>query len=169
MEDRELLELLDKNAEEGLRLLMELYTRPVYYAAAQRLESPEDIRECVQDTFADFYLWRKRFDLTQGTLKVYLTAIAQRKAIKCYHDNVRQRLLVQRMEPPPVPSLREEEAELYAAMSCLAGIDRRILRMKYLEGYNAREIGERVGMSHEAVKKRIQRSLHRLLVWMEDT
>lgn len=54
-------------------------------------------------------------------------------------------------------------------MSCLAGIDRRILRMKYLEGYNAREIGERVGMSHEAVKKRIQRSLHRLLVWMEDT
>lgn len=166
MEDKELLELLEKDADEGLRLLMELYTRPVYYAAAQRLESAEDIRECVQDTFADFYLWRKRFDLSKGTLKTYLAAIAQRKAVKCYHNNVRQQLLLQRMEPPPQASFREEEAELYAAMSRLTGIDRRILHMKYLEGYNAREIGERVGMSHEAVKKRIQRSLHKLLVWM---
>ena len=82
MDERQLLELLETDPEGGMSLLQSQYGDPVRYAAAQRLDCAEDVRFCVHDTFADFYLHRERFDPEKGSLRAYLTAIAERKAIR---------------------------------------------------------------------------------------
>ena len=62
MTDKKLLHLLDQNPEEGMGLLMEQYMGLLWSACRLYLTNPEDIRECVQETFADFYgnRWRHR-------------------------------------------------------------------------------------------------------------
>ena len=54
MTDKKLLHLLDQNPEEGMGLLMEEYMGLLWSACRLYLTNPEDIRECVQETFADF-------------------------------------------------------------------------------------------------------------------
>lgn len=49
--------------------------------AAGHLGNPEDIKECVNDTFAEFFRKRERFDPDKGSLKLFLTAIARRRTI----------------------------------------------------------------------------------------
>ena len=61
MDDRELLGLLENDPGLGMLALIEQYTDLLSYVVSLRLRSPQDIQECVQDTFTDFYLSRKKF------------------------------------------------------------------------------------------------------------
>ena len=78
MTDKKLLHLLDQNPEEGMGLLMEQYMGLLWSACHLYLTNPEDIRECVQETFVDFYGNRERFRAERGTVKAYLYVIAKR-------------------------------------------------------------------------------------------
>ena len=53
MTDKKLLHLLDQNPEEGMGLLMEQYMGLLWSACHLYLTNPEDIRECVQETFVE--------------------------------------------------------------------------------------------------------------------
>ena len=90
MTDKKLLHLLDQNPEEGMGLLMEQYMGLLWSACHLYLTNPEDIRECVQETFADFYGNRERFRTEKGTIKAYLYVIAKRKAIRMAAQNGKQ-------------------------------------------------------------------------------
>ena len=61
-----------------------------------------------------------------------------------------------------------EHAALEHTLSQMSDSDARVLRMKYYEGYTAKEIGEILGISHEAVKKRIQRALKKAMALMAE-
>lgn len=82
MDDIQLLEILDSSPSDGMELLKSLYDEPVRLAAAQRLNSAKDVQACVQETFADFYIQRKQFDPSKGSLRGYLITISTRKAIR---------------------------------------------------------------------------------------
>lgn len=90
MDDVGLLELLDASPADGREMLESLYGEPVRLAAAQRLSCAEDVQACVQDTFADFYMQRKRFDPSKGSLRGYLITIAARKAIRRWRSGQQQ-------------------------------------------------------------------------------
>ena len=93
MTDKKLLHLLDQNPEEGMGLLMEQYMGLLWSACHLYLTNPEDIRECVQETFADFYGNRERFRTEKGTIKAYLYVIAKRKAIRMAAQNGKQSMV----------------------------------------------------------------------------
>ncbi len=90
MDDVGLLELLDASPADGREMLESLYGEPVRLAAAQRLSCAEDVQACVQDTFADFYMQRKRFDPSKGSLRGYLITISTRKAIRRWRSGQQQ-------------------------------------------------------------------------------
>ena len=71
-------------------LLMEQYMGLLWSACHLYLTNPEDIRECVQETFVDFYGNRERFRAERGTVKAYLYVIAKRKAIRMAAQNGKQ-------------------------------------------------------------------------------
>ena len=96
-------------------------------------------------------------------------AIADRKAIRKYRENQRQWLAAElsRMEAGEWMNWERAEA-LRQAMKQLPPPDRQALELKYFHGYTAREIAAALGMEHEAVKKRLQRGLKKLLQLMEE-
>ena len=67
--------------------LMEQYAALVWKTAAVYLENPEDVKECVNDTFLEFYLHPDRYDPEKGSYAAFLCAIARRKAISAYRKN----------------------------------------------------------------------------------
>ncbi|HJC56575.1 MAG TPA: sigma-70 family RNA polymerase sigma factor [Candidatus Eisenbergiella intestinipullorum] len=168
MTDWELLELLEADPGLGILALIEQYTDLLSYVVSLRLRNPLDIQECVQDTFTDFYLSRKNFNPEKGTLSAYLVAIARHKAIYRFREIQKEKELTLAAKPPEDPVGMEEHAALEHTLSQLADTDAKVLRMKYYEGYTAREIGEILGLSHEAVKKRIQRALKKAMSLMAE-
>ena len=168
MEDVQLLELLDADPAKGMELLRKQYGEPVRFAAAQRLDCAEDVRACVQDTFSDFYLQRKRFDPAKGSLRAYLTAISERKAIRRGRENQRQWLAARLSEPAEnVIDAWEQRDQLHQALAQLPELDRRILQLRYFEGRATREIAAMLRIDYERAKKRAQRALKKLTQLLE--
>lgn len=166
MTDKKLLHLLDQNPEEGMGLLMEQYMGLLWSACHLYLTNPEDIRECVQEIFADFYGNRERFRAERGTVKAYLYVIAKRKAIRMAAQNGKQSMV-------PLEMLEEAAADsgedailnreaLEQALGKLKEQDSRMIRMQYYDGLTCREIAEAMHLPVETVKKRQQRSLRKL-------
>lgn len=168
LDDRQLLELLDADPTAGMDLLWKRYGEPVRFAAAQKLDCDEDIHICVQDTFSDFYLQRKQFDPEKGSLRAYLTAISERKAIRRWRQNQQQWLAAQSADPPDDPiAVWEQQEHFRQALARLPELDRKILQLKYFEGHTIREIAIRLNIDYERVKKRAQRALKKLPQFLE--
>ena len=83
MDDRELLQILQKNPENGMRLVMKEYTGLCYYIVKQKLAdfSAEEIEECVSDVFLAFYHQYTAIDLERGSIKGFLAVLSRRKAV----------------------------------------------------------------------------------------
>ena len=82
--DKQIIEILNQQPQKGMELLMEAYTGLVFKVISFHLSNPEDIRECTNDTFAEFYFHRASYDAGKASLPVYLTAIARYLAISRY-------------------------------------------------------------------------------------
>ena len=163
--DQALLTRLAEDPREGIAEVMEQYTGLVWSVAAQYLDNPEDIRECVNDTFTEFYGKRAAFDPEKGTLKQYLAGIARHRAVDRYRAGQRQ------LKTGPLSEALGEETQLgrvedrtalSAALDSLPQQDEAILRMKYYGGMSFREIAASLNLPYETVKKRHQRSLGRM-------
>ena len=169
IDDKNLMALLEEDPEQGVQLLKAQYTEQLRIAAAQRLSSPDDVQECVHDTLADFYLQRSLFDSTKGSLRGYLTAMVDRKAIRKYRENQRQWLVTELTQQSSRDIDHWERfEELHHALEQLPDQDRQILEWKYFHGHTAKEIAAMLDLERETVKKRLQRGLKKLLRLMEE-
>lgn len=162
--DRLLLEQMEADLDSGTAAVFEAYGGLVWSACARRLEDPEDIRECVNDTFLDFSTAYRKFDPEKGSLGNYLCTIALRRAT----DRYRRLNTIRRVEEQyrdnlePVPEPEYDREALDAALERLDPVDARILREKYYHGMTYQQIAASIGMPYDTVKKRGQRNLKRL-------
>lgn len=157
-----------------LESLMTRYAALVWKTAAAYLRDPEDIKECVNDTFLEYYLHQDRYDPEKGSLAAFLSAIARKRAISAYRKTLSasriyesnidgdQNAMETLADPEAMPERIEERLDLENAMASLAPEDFDIIRMKYYDGMSIREIAEAMNLPYETVKKRHQRSLSRL-------
>lgn len=163
--DADILLLLGKDPKEGMALLVERYTGLIWKVISLYLSDPEDIKECTNDTFAEFYFQRKRFDPEKAGLNIYLTAIARNLAISWYRKEKRRKTEAYAEEYISVDrqmELVEIRADLNKAMAVLKSDESQIIHMKYYEGMTVREIADSLELPYETVKKRHQRSLGKL-------
>lgn len=162
MEEEEILELLERNWEAGSAALVGQYQYLLWGICARRLDDPEDIWECVYAALCDFCLQWERFRPEQNSLKHYLIAIADRKALDKYRQN-------SRWNRAKLAAAREEartgEAEwrelLQELIEQLDPLDAEILRLRYLEGITYPEISRMLEMKYETVKKRGRRGIEK--------
>ena len=87
MRDEELLELFRTDPESGAAALVEQYRYLLWGVCSRRLQNPEDAWECAYEALADFCLQWKRFSPVRGSVKSYLAAIADRRALDLYRKN----------------------------------------------------------------------------------
>lgn len=163
MEEKEILRILRADWETGCALVIEQYRHMLWGICARRLDDPEDIQECVLEALGDFCLRWDRFDPAFGSLKSYLAAIADRKAL----DKFRQNCRWERASQAAAQLTRERAARVRSidfvrALETLEPDDVRILRMRYWKGMRYTEIASLLQIPYETVKKRGQRGLQKL-------
>lgn len=88
--DDRILDILEKDAQKGIVLLMEKYTALLWHVSSRYIKNPEDIKECVNDAFSEFYFQRKRYNPMKSSLPAYLTAIARNRAVSRYRKEQRE-------------------------------------------------------------------------------
>lgn len=160
--DERLLELLEQDPEAGLAALMERYGGAVRAAAARRLSNEEDLRECVNDVFAQFYFQRARFDAAKGSLKNWLCTLAVRRAADRRRAELRRQA---ECLPETLPAAEafdpDERLDVENALSRLPEEEAALLRMRGA-GLTVAQIARALDEPYETVKKRQQRSLAKL-------
>lgn len=163
--DAELLRQLEADPDGGMGAIMAQFTAPLWHAARSHLENPEDIKECINDTFLDFYIHRAQFDPEKGALSTYLSRIVRNKAIDRYRRNQAHGSapLPEDLQDPTSPTEQVElRQDLEQALNRLSPEDAELVRMRYFMEMTVQEIADRLGLPYETVKKRSQRSLSRL-------
>lgn len=147
--------------------LMEHYTSLVRSTVERFLDNPEDVNECVNDTFMEFFRAKDQFDREKGNLSSYLTGIAKNLAISRFRKNVARPTselpddVIDRSDPI---GDTERRADLERAINQLSSDEAELIRMKYYEGKTLQEVADAQGLPHETVKKRHQRSLNKLKI-----
>lgn len=171
MTDRELLLAISEDKVKGFSLLVDTYSALIYKIVSSVIlpvGTREDAEECVSDTFLAFYNNLEDVDLEKGSVKGYLAVIARRRAINLYHTLKREKntnvpLEEQRdIYSDDGTADYETKAALLKAIKDLGEPDSMIVTRKYILGETAKEIGEHVGLSAEAVQKRLERSMDKL-------
>ena len=149
--------------------LIRQYAALAWKTAAAYLDNPEDIKECVNDTFLAFYMQRDDYDPKKGSPAALLASIARNKAVDRSRKVRADRMWNDRMQSADEPDgscTPEErvitEIDLQAALDTLSPEDFDLIRMKYYDGMSIREIAESMHLPYETVKKRHQRSLVKL-------
>ena len=122
----------------------------------------EDSEDIVQETLLAMHLKRDSWDDTQP-LEPWLRAIANHKLVdhlrrRGYRDHVD---LDDHAETLASPSVAEEGASVDARqmLSCLSERQRHIVEAISIEGFSARDVGQRLGMSEGAVRVALHRAL----------
>ena len=164
MEEEEILTLLAQDVEEGAALLVERYRHLLWGICARRLNDPEDIGECVWAALADFCLHWRQFDSARGSLKSYLISIADRKALDLYRQNQRWQRMKQAAErvAPPAGGATLERECLLAGMERLTEREKRLLYLRYVDGYTYTEIARMLDQPYEQLKKQGYRAFLKL-------
>ncbi len=176
--EQDVLQTLCDDPAKGIRAMTEQYGGLVYAVTWRRLQgkfSKEDIEECVSDIFYELYRCREKIDLEKGSIKTFLLTIAERQAIRYYErkvehlDKVSLQEQYERGEELPdtidveQQTIQKEESErLLEAIKGLGEPTSHIIIQKYYYGLTAKEIGEELGLTKNAVEKRIKRGLAKL-------
>lgn len=165
--DQEFMELFRLHPQDAMEALIEQYTGLVWKISSDYLNNTEDIKECVNDTFAAFYQQRADFHPSKGTLSSYLCAIAKHKAIRRYHTNRPEQYsesfeAIQYADPSDETDTAEWRLTLEQAFHILSSDEFRLIHMKYYEDMSIKEIADALNIPYETVKKRHQRSIGKL-------
>ncbi len=166
--DEELIEKMKQNIETGMAFVMEQYAGLIWTVCSKYLQNSEDIKECVNEVFAEFSLNYEKFKKEKGSLRNYLCTIAKNCAVNKYNKNLYQQKVEQAVTEQYSKEMicgqnnRDKEL-LEDALEHLAPIDSQILRMKYYDGLTFKEIAGQLHMDYDLVKKRSQRSYKKLL------
>jgi len=129
-----------------------------------------DVQDLFQVTAVRMWRWRKRFDPERGTLRSWVSAIANSVAAEFARRERRRRKLSQRIliqgdwvlrRPEDVHERSELGEKLHSLVGKLPSQDRYLLRL-YVMGYNYSEIAQVLGISNGAARTRMTRLRNRL-------
>ncbi len=164
--------------------MMRIYSGLIYsivYNKNATVCTKEDFEECVSDVFVSFYNERSKIDLSKGSIKAFISVIAKRKAITTYRkftsvkakttltfiENYTETFCENHPDCAEIVEREELHTQLISAVKALKEPDSNIIFRRFYYGEKTREIAEHFGMSDDAIKKRIRRSLDKLKKHLE--
>jgi RNA polymerase sigma-70 factor (ECF subfamily) len=165
-EDRRLVERIRLRDERALGIVIRNYGRFVHGRANQILNSSTLVEEVAQDTFLALWLNPDSFDLSKGSLKTFLLAIAKHKAIDAWrHEQsihaaelasfrdvtLRQ---VERVAPDP-----QRSARVSYALAHLSPLQSEALYLAYFGSLTHKQVAAVLRIPHSTAKTRVRDAL----------
>jgi uncharacterized protein (TIGR03435 family) len=170
MEDWELLnDYATRNSEEAFRALADRYAGMVYHAALRQTGNSHTAEEITQAVF--IALAQKAGKITKQTVLYGWLFRATRYAVlnRLRKDDCRRRHEQEAvdMENPmqataPDPVWEQIAPDLNDALELLPTADREAVMIRYFGDKSLKEVGQALGVSEDAAKKRVSRALERL-------
>ena len=173
MSDKELIALLARSPEEGLRQVIKRYSAYVYKIALSKLSShcpKEDIEEAVSDIFLKFFYFAKGEGSSLRSVAAPLCVIAKRVCADILRAKARQQetLALDEIDEPAVNDIYAEPSELLELIKRLGEPDTTIMIRRYYLGFSAKEIGSSLNMKPNTVNKRVSRAVDKLREWLKE-
>jgi RNA polymerase sigma factor (sigma-70 family) len=166
-DDAQLLQEYAGGSEQAFRELVDRYINLVYSAAIRHLEEAPLAQDVVQTVFTA--LARKARSLPRnvilgGWLYRHTCFVAMQAARTEHRRRARERqaLDMNALNEPPEPDWERLAPVLDQAMQGLGTRDRDAVVLRYFEGRDLRHVGAALGISEEAARKRVTRSLEKL-------
>ena len=166
MDDMELLrEWAEQGSDEAFRTLVERHLNLVYSVARRSVPTVSQAEEVTQTVF--IILARKAHGLSPRTvLSGWLYRTTRFAALELLRGESRResrREALADMEPADAHSLWPQLAPvLEEALDQMPSRDRDALVLRFMEERSLREVGRTLGVSEEAARKRVERSLEKL-------
>ena len=164
------LELLtryrERHAEDAFAELVRRHLDLVFSAALRQVRSPQLAEEVSQSVFTD--LARQANQLAPDTiLSAWLYAVARRTAIDVVRREARRQKreqLAMELSIMNADSANWSQIEpiLDEAMETLDATERSAVLMRYFENKSLREVGQALGTTEEAARKRVSRGVESL-------
>lgn len=154
-----------RGSEEAFRSLVERHINLVYSTARRLVGSPHEAEEITQTVF--ILLARKASSLSGETLVAgwlyRATGFAAAQMLRA-EARRRQRLeSLSTMHSTQATSVWERiQPHLEEAMGRLGQADRDAVILRFMEGKSLEEVGEALGLSEEAARKRVHRAIEKL-------
>lgn len=178
MGDAELLDLLRKNPEKGLKALIAQYGGLVYAVLRRNLPGAlcaADAEAYAAEVFGEFYLDLDKYDPSKGSIKAWLCVIARHNAVDLARRNTAVLPLNEEIHTDIGDVSLEndlEERELRRAVlsevKSLNEPDREILLRKFYLGESSKEIAVRMKMSVSNIDARTSRAVEKLRKKFDD-
>ena len=172
--DQQLLQRYTRDrAEDAFGELVHRHLNLVYSAALRQVQSPQLAKDVSQSVFND--LARSAGQLKKNTvLSAWLYEVTRRTAIDFIRQETRRKMREQAYTEMNVIDATTDEnwrdvlPHLDAAMEELESADRAAVLLRFFENKSLREVGEELGVSDEAARKRIGRAVERLRKFLSE-
>ena len=164
--DLQLLERYTRHhAEDAFAEIVRRHLDLVFSAALRQVRSPQLAEEVAQSAFTD--LARQADRLAPDTvLSAWLYQVARRTAIDVVRREARRQAreqVAQELNAMNTPAnWTHIEPLLDEAMQALEATDRTAVLLRYFENKSLRDVGQTLGTTEEAARKRVSRAVERL-------
>ena len=168
MDEKKLIEGILKGDENSLRLFYKKYSPKLFFFIKKKVQEEKDIEEILQDTFlASLEAFR---DFTfRCSAFTYLCSIAKRKIVDFYRKEKIKKILFSQapgLEPlflvlsTPEDKLDEKilRQAIEKTMNILKPNYKKILKLKYVEGFSLLEIAHKLSVSFKSAESMLFRA-----------
>ncbi|MBR1749435.1 MAG: sigma-70 family RNA polymerase sigma factor [Ruminococcus sp.] len=168
MTDEKLISLYRTDTRRAVRLTAEIYYGYVYKIVSGRLAgaAKEDVEETVSDVFIRLWQDIDRIDLKKGSIKAYISVIAQSIAKnRCLKLSRQQAMPLEEDTVADSDDMQmriTDREALINALKALDPTDRKIVILRFYYLCPHAEIAKAVGLKETAVRKRLERTLKKL-------
>lgn len=170
MQEKELIALLKKRDEKGIKELLLHYGPLMRYIIAPILLNPQDREDCLSEI--TMRIWEKidTFDENRGKWNSWLTALTRNTALNKARDDKKHHSNTEVGEEIPTKELTPEEyvlriermALLKKALSELEKKEQQLFYRKYYYMQSTKQIASEMGMTERAVEGKLYRLRQKL-------
>ena len=157
-------ELTEKNSDEYIKNLVEKYSTMLFRICYCILCNPDDAEDALQDTFIKYLTKAPEFENAEHE-KAWLIKVATNisKNMVLLH----KRRKTTNLDELNSIGIEDNDSQVFEAIMSLPVKYKIVMTLFSIEGYNSKEVANIVGVSHDAVRKRLQKGRELLKIEIE--
>ena len=179
MTEREIVEMIRNQNQDGISELLKHYKPMMSYIIAPILSSLEDQEECISEVIMKVWNNISSYDENKSGFKTWLTAVTRNTALNHLRKNTKykhiealsDKEIAKEGNPEEIVLNKEKQEQLNEIVKKLAGKDKTIFYRKYYYMQSTSQIAREMGITERAVEGklyRIRNKIRKQMGGMED-